>query len=157
MGCGICRPAELFPPLEGLLLLPILSAVAAGSFLVAAAVLETKALFASGLPLILMMFSLSILLFLEGTLGPWVLDSATFRFRRFFLEDFGGNGDNDDDDRSFPFLLRLLFRLDGFDISSPSSSSLLLRSRASRMRSVSSTALLFIFFFLRFCFKSSKS
>jgi len=155
LGCGVCRPAALFPPLEGLLLLPILPAVAAGGFLVADAVLETKAFFAIGISLLLLMF----LLFLEGALRPWVFGSATLRFRRFFLEDLEGNGndDNDDDDISFPFLLRLFFRLDDLNISSPSSSSLLLRSRASRMRSVSSKALLFLFFFLRFCFTSSKS
>jgi hypothetical protein len=137
-----------------LLLMPaMLSVVAAGDFLVADVVLETNALVARGLSLILLMF----LLFLEGASRPWVFGSVIFRFRRFFLEDLEGNGDDNDDDGAFPFLLRLLLRLGDFDLSSTSSSSLLLRSRASRTRSVSSKAFLFLFFFLRFCFTSSKS
>lgn len=161
MGCGSCLPA-LLPPLEGLLLLlPIMLAVKAlletdGCFLFAAAVLDTKALVASGLSVILLLFFRLLLLFIDGTLGPWIVGSVTFRFRRrFFLEDFGG--DDDDDDKSVPFFLRFFFRVDRLDISISSSSSLLLRSRASKIRSVSSIPVLVFSFVVWVGFRSSKS
>jgi len=121
-----------------------------GGFLVADGdVLETKAGLASGLSFILLTLSWRTPIVLEGEFGPSGFGVVTFCFRlRFFLEDFG----DEDKDESVRFFLRLLFRLDRFDCSSSSP-----RSRACRMRSVSSVALLFRFFFSLFRFTSSKS
>jgi hypothetical protein len=121
-----------------------------GRFLVADGdVLETKAGLASGLSFVLLMLSWLPPLVFEGAFGPSGFGVVTFCFRlRFFLEDFG----DDDKDESVRFFFRLLFRLDRFGRSSSSP-----RSRACRMRSVSSVALLFRFFFALFRFTSSKS
>ena len=113
----------LTPAVEGLLLLSIVLAVALfetnEGFFDAVGVLGTKTLFASGRSLILLMASWPLLLVPGGTSRPfgfeWV-ESTLFCRRRFFLEDFGGDEDDkDDNERSPSFRFRCLWRLDRLD------------------------------------------